>query len=178
MIIGVAGPIASGKSTLSRALATRFSAKLLSFGDYVRHVARSRGIDVSDRRALQDLGQSLVAGDVRSFVSGALDLANVSKSGDAILDGVRHHAVWTEIVTVASLNGQSAKLVFLDMPEQERQRRLAIRGLSRDQAVAQDSHACEADVQQRLKSQADLRVDALMTEAAMVAVIDRHLGIS
>jgi cytidylate kinase len=59
MIIGIAGPIASGKSTLARGLAQVFSLKLIGFGEYVRHEAQARGLDVADRRVLQDLGQSL-----------------------------------------------------------------------------------------------------------------------
>jgi dephospho-CoA kinase len=178
MIVGIAGPIASGKSTLGRALAERFSAKFVNFGDYVRHIARTRAIDISDRRALQDLGQSLVTRDVRSFVLGAFEWVNFREGNHVVLDGVRHDTVWKEVLTFASLHREAAKLIFLEMLEDERQRRLAARGLSRDEAATQESHVSETDVQLRLRDDADLLVDALQDGPAMVAAVGRYLGIS
>src|SRR4051812_5864726 len=109
MIVGIAGPIASGKSTLGRALAERFSAKLVSFGDYVRHKARTRAINISNRGALQDLGQSLVTGDVQSFVLDVFGWANFRQGSHIILDGVRHYTVWNEVLTFASSHREAAK---------------------------------------------------------------------
>lgn len=177
MIVGIAGPIASGKSALGRALAQHFSAKLISFGEYVRDQARARGIDTSNRRALQDLGQSLVAGNVQSFVERVFDWTDFHVGHHVILDGVRHSVVWNEVVNFAALHRETAKLIFLEMAEEDRQRRLAARGISRDEAASQDNHASEMDVPHRLRAEADLRVDALQDEAAMVATVRRVLGI-
>ena len=74
--MGIAGKIASGKSTLARALAARLDAQILGFGDYVRAAARSRGLDHTDRQTLQDLGQRLVTENTAAFVSGILSWAN------------------------------------------------------------------------------------------------------
>jgi dephospho-CoA kinase len=177
MIIGIAGPIASGKSTFARSLAGRHSFKLIGFGEYVRRVARARGLDAADRRVLQDLGQSLVDQDVKSFVEGVFDHANFSPAERILLDGIRHETVWDEIIAFAASQGSSAKLIFLEMPEEERQRRLSMRGLSEDQANAQDTHASEADVRDRLLNRADLRLGALQSEESMLASIAARLGL-
>jgi dephospho-CoA kinase len=177
MIIGISGPIASGKSTFARALAGSFSFKLTGFGEYVRREARSRGLDAADRRVLQDLGQSLVDRDVKSFVEGVFDQANFTPTECIVLDGIRHETVWDEIVAFASSKGSSAKLIFLNMPEEERRRRLSMRGLSQDQANAQDTHASEADVRDRLLDRADFLVDALQPEVTMLASVAARLGL-
>jgi len=177
MIIGIAGPIASGKSTLARALAQAFSLKLIGFGEYVRHEAQARGLDVSDRRVLQDFGQSLVDEDVASFVRGVLERAKVRPADRVVMDGVRHQSVWDEIVTFALSRRSAARLIFLEMPEAERRRRLSARGMSYDQVQIQDRHASEADVHARLAGKADLRLDALQDRYTMLTFIRSKLDL-
>jgi dephospho-CoA kinase len=177
MIIGIAGSIASGKSTLARALANEFSLKLIAFGDFVRQEARARGLDVGDRQVLQDLGQSLVDEDVSSFVAGVFTRADYRAEDRIVLDGVRHESVWEEISALAASHESTASLVFLVMPEEERRNRLTARGLSADQVSALDRHASEADVRVRLAEKADIRVDALQSREVMLALIAHQLGL-
>jgi dephospho-CoA kinase len=177
MIVGISGLIASGKSTFARALARRYSLKLIGFGEYVRGEAQARGLDAADRRVLQDLGQSLVDQDVKSFVGGVFDHANFSPTERIVLDGIRHETVWDEIVAFATRQGSSAKLIFLEIPEEERRRRLSVRGLPQDQANAQDTHASEADVRDRLLDRADFRLDALRSEESMLASVAARLDL-
>jgi dephospho-CoA kinase len=178
MIIGIAGPIASGKSTLARALAQEFSLKLISFGDFVRQEARVRGLDVADRQVLQDLGQSFVDEDVCSFVAEVFAHAGYRLGDRVVLDGVRHEYVWEEISVFAASHGSPARLVFLVMSEEERHKRLNARGTSSDQASALDRHASEAEVRVRLANKADVRLDALQSHGSMLALIARQLGLS
>lgn len=175
MIIGIAGPIASGKSTLARALAQEFSLKLVGFGEYVRFEAQARGLDVTDRKVLQDLGQSLVDEDVVSFVRGVFEHAKVQAADRIVLDGVRHRSVWDEIVTFTSERRSTAKLIFLQMPEADRRRRLGARGMTFNQLIVHDRHASEADVRAGLADVADLRLDALQDRDAMLASIGSRL---
>lgn len=175
MIIGIAGPIASGKSTLARALSREYSLRLIGFGEYVRHEAQARGLDTADRLVLQDLGQSLVDEDAGSFVQGVFQRAKVRSADRIVLDGVRHCSVWDEILSFASSRGSTARLIFLEMSEPERRRRLDARGMSYDQALIQDRHASEVEVHARLADRADLRLDALQERAAMLAYIGSRL---
>ena len=171
MIIGIAGPIASGKSTLARALVKKFSLKLIGFGEFVRHEAKARGMDATNRRVLQELGQSLVDEDVAAFVHSVFARADFRPADGVVMDGIRHENVWREVVAYASLHGSTARLIYLDMPDEDRHRRLEARGISSDQSLAQDLHASEADVHNRLANQAELRLDALRPEDDMLATI-------
>jgi dephospho-CoA kinase len=176
MIIGIAGKIASGKSTLARALAVRLSAKRLGFGDYVRAIAVSRGLDSGDRQTLQDLGQELVTKDPAAFVDGILTWADHKPGQSIIFDGVRHKAVWDQIAAFARRNGEEAILAYLDMPESQRQLRLTGRGLNNEIASAFDNHPSELDLDVLLQSVADLRLDAGQNSSTLVEAVLRVCG--
>jgi dephospho-CoA kinase len=177
MIVGIAGKIASGKSTLARALAARLDANLLGFGDYVRATARSRGLDHTDRQTLQDIGQQLVTDDPAAFVCGILSWVDY-KSGrqPIIFDGVRHNAVWEQITEFARRNGDTAILVYLDMPESQRQVRLAARGLDREEASVFDQHSSEREIDTHLQIAANLRLDAERHTTELVEAVLRACG--
>ena len=51
LVIGFAGRIGSGKSTLSSEVAERLGWRRASFGDYLRTVAKSSGLDEFERGA-------------------------------------------------------------------------------------------------------------------------------
>jgi dephospho-CoA kinase len=168
MYIGIAGKIASGKSTLARAVAPRLNARRLGFGDYVRSIARAQGLDASNRSVLQELGQGLATCNPSAFVGGLLSRAVCNPSEDVVIDGIRHVAIWQEIGVVAAKTGGAALLVFLDMPEATRQERLAARGLDRQTADGFDEHASESELEYRLREIADLILDARLNEAQLV----------
>jgi dephospho-CoA kinase len=177
MIVGIAGRIASGKSTLARALAGKYSFKLISFGNYVRQEAQAQGLDVSDRQVLQDFGQSLVEQSGTSFVRRVFHQANYKAEDRVVLDGVRHESVWDEIVAFGSSHRSPVALIFLEMAEEERRRRLTARGLSLDEALAQDRHKSESDVDARLSSKASIHIDGLQDQESMLATIGVRLGL-
>ena len=156
MFVGIAGKIASGKSTLARAVAVRLDARRLGFGDYVRAIAESKGLNPSDRNVLQELGQALATRDPSAFVGGLLSLADCDPAQDIVIDGVRHVPIWKEIEAIAARSARATFLVFLDMPEETRQQRLAARGLDRETADAFDRHGSEADLRAHLRGIADL----------------------
>lgn len=168
MIVGIAGKIASGKSSLARALADRLKARRLGFGDYVRFVAVSRGLNPSDRAILQNLGQDLATRDPSAFVTSVLSFAGYSPREDIVFDGVRHEAIWHAIQAVAAGNHDVTLLVFLDMPEEMRLRRLAARGLGREAAKEFDQHASESDLEVLLRKAADMTLDARLDELQLV----------
>jgi len=159
MIIGIAGKIASGKSTLARAVAVKLRARRLGFGDYVRSIALSRGLDPSDRTTLQTLGQDLATRNPAAFVGGMLSSAGYLPPENIVLDGVRHEAIWREVRALAAELHDSACLVFLDIPEEMRLQRLVTRGLDYGTASAFDRHASESDLDARLRMAADLILD-------------------
>jgi dephospho-CoA kinase len=176
MIIAIAGQIGSGKSTLSRILASRLNAKLLAFGDYVRARARRQGLDANSRSMLQDLGQRL-ANDPATFVKDALSWIEYGRGDRCIIDGVRHKAVWEEITNISRRINEDAKLVFLSVTGPERERRLLARGLEIDAIATFDNHPSERDVSHYFYEAADLRLDGRQTTAELVEIIVRSLGV-
>jgi dephospho-CoA kinase len=177
MIVGIAGKIASGKSTLARALAARLGAKHLGFGDYVRATAQSRGLDHTDRLTLQNLGQQLVTDDPAAFVCGILSWADYKSAHRPIIfDGVRHNVVWEQIMEFARRNGDNAILVYLDMPESRRQARLAARGLDKEAASAFDQHSSEREIDTHLQSAVNLRLNAELDTIELAEAVLRACG--
>jgi len=70
-VVAIAGRIASGKTTVAQELSVRVGCPYASFGAYVRVVAHRRGLN-SDRPALQQLGEQLIAEGWTQFVEGVV----------------------------------------------------------------------------------------------------------
>lgn len=91
VVLGLAGKIASGKSTLSVHFAKAVGWPSVSFGDYVRTVTRQRGLNDSRREILQDVGASLVAENCEEFCRAVVSQAEQWRPGaPLVIDGVRH----------------------------------------------------------------------------------------
>ena len=69
--LGFSGKIGSGKTTISEYVANLLSWPKVSFGDYVREIARQQKTDLS-RSALQTIGASLVEQDCEGFCRSVL----------------------------------------------------------------------------------------------------------
>src|SRR5438105_3821546 len=93
VVLGVAGKIASGKSTLSTAFAETVGWPHASFGDYVRSVAREQGLDPSNRETLQKIGASLVDRDCEAFCRDVLAEADWKPGQPLVIEGIRHAEV-------------------------------------------------------------------------------------
>jgi len=117
-IIGIAGQIGSGKTSLARELCSRLNWKLISFGSFVRSEAKRRGIRI-DRVALQQLGEDLIAElGPDEFVRQVLFSDKINSN--MVIDGIRHVEIWQAIQVIAP----KSILVFLDVPEETRIARL------------------------------------------------------
>jgi dephospho-CoA kinase len=176
MLIALAGPMGSGKSTVSRALAEKLNAKILGFGDYVRVCARELGLDPDDRTELQDLGQRLVVNDPVAFVRNAIQWAGYQHGKRIVLDGVRHEIVWDAIPSAIGIeNAERVLLIYLDVPADERTDRLRARGISDDAIVSFNAHPSESDLKQRLSPKADILLDSRQPLPILVATVLRSL---
>ncbi|WP_420323233.1 AAA family ATPase [Kribbella sindirgiensis] len=118
------GEIASGKSTLARALADLCPhATLASFGDVVRAEVRRLGMPMS-RQSMQDAGQTLTGGGWERFVN--LLLARMAPRATlSIVDGIRHRAA---LDCIRDQCGDSCVLVGVRVSSAEQLRRLRLRG--------------------------------------------------
>ncbi len=122
-VVSLAGKRGSGKSTIASALEQRGFARA-AFGGFVRTVATARGIG-HDVPALEALGVTLIAElGWEDFCRQVL--AGTEKANRVVVDGVRHGAALDTIRRIVLPD--RAALVFVEVDEGERARRLRARG--------------------------------------------------
>src|ERR1700683_879321 len=140
MIVAFAGRIASGKSAVSRALATHYGVPWVSFGNAVRTEAERRGLGDS-RQTLQDLGDELIADGWDGFC--ALVIGQVGWDGRQMLvvDGVRHRGAMRALQEQASLF-----VVFVAASEERRSAWNAERGITDADAAMAEHHPNEIEL--------------------------------
>lgn len=155
LAIGLVARPASGKTTLAEELAATLRWPRVSFGDYVRSVARERNLPLS-RESLQELGTALIAAGWDGFVEAVLRQASRADGQGLVIDGIRHHmAIRTLRTAVAPLR---LCVVYLEVPNETRLERLRERGVTDSIELARiDSHSTEVEVND-LRSIADISV--------------------
>ena len=154
-VLAFAGKIGSGKSTLSEEVANALQWKRASFGDYVRTVAKSQGLETS-REVLQELGASL-AKKPEEFCRAMLAHYGWQSGEPLVIDGVRHKEILDALrLIVAPLE---VRVVYLDIDEEKRHQRLMQEEEGDPKKLAQvESHSTEQQVGDLLPKIADLKV--------------------
>ena len=157
IVLGFAGSIASGKSTLSIEVAKALGWQRVSFGDYVRTVANCQGLRES-REVLQAVGASLINQGVEQFCKSVLEQLNWKPGQPLVVDGIRHAEV---VLTLRRLVAPSEfLLIFVMVNESTRETRLIEKGLTHWGQLQQiEAHSTEVQVQTVLLEMADLTVD-------------------
>lgn len=165
VVVGFAGKIASGKSSVSQAVAGRLGLPRASFGDYVRNQAKLRGLE-QDRDTLQSIGAELVEKGLEQFCRAVLLEVGYTSGGGAVIDGIRHA---TAIDVLKQLTTPSRFfLVFVRVDELEREVRLRKRdGRDFQDRLRIDSHSTESDVEQ-LAARADIVIDGAVPLSELV----------
>jgi dephospho-CoA kinase len=165
-VLAFCGASLVGKSTVARGLATMLDIPYVSFGDYVRTVARRLKGRTATRKELQDIGQELVDSDPHNFCQDVLAKISIPKNGPLVVDGLRHSRIFAELRTI--LPGFTIHLIFL---EADRETRI-IRGenIAESELMRMDSHEVEKD-QEWLRSHADIVVNATANPDDILDVI-------
>ena len=169
LVLGFAGKIGSGKSTISEEVARTLGWSRASFGDYLRSRAKSSGFGQS-REVLQEIGASLVENDTKEFCRAVLAHYKWNAGEPLVIDGIRHAEVVEALRTlVAPLE---LRLIFLDVPEDQRLARLQ----KVDEAVAEnllevESHSTELQVKDRLRELADLKLAGTRPVEELVSTV-------
>jgi transcriptional regulator with XRE-family HTH domain len=169
LVVAFAGRIGSGKSTISSGVAKALGWAHASFGDYLRTVARSSGLDES-REVLQELGATLVSKSADDFCRAVLTHYQWSAGEPLVIDGVRHAEVVEALRSlVAPLE---LRLVFLDVNDNARFERLerVDESMSRHLAVVED-HSTELEVRGNLSSLANLRLSGEQPVGELVTTV-------
>ncbi len=114
LYIGVAGVIASGKTTVTKAIAQNYSLQVLSFGGVLREYCLRNSI-IPSRSNLQNLGQNLITQlGQRGFMHWTMENASsISWKNGIILDGFRHKDVYKEFKFIFP----NSILIFCDCPK-------------------------------------------------------------
>lgn len=176
MIITLAGAIGSGKTTLGETLAAKRRAPRTGFGDYVRHLAMDRGLDITQRTVLQDLGHDLVEADAPGFLDGALAWSGHQPGDDLVLDGLRHMKILAALRDRAAMGLDQVVLIYLDTPLEIRRARVAQRGVRPTDIAADEAHPAERDLTQRLRDAADLILPGDQPIEDLEAQVQAYLG--
>lgn len=156
-MLAFSGGIASGKSTISTAVAQVLRCPRVSFGTYIRKEASRRGLG-SDRGTLQALGEKLVEEDARVLCAGVLAQVGGWSPGAAIVvDGVRHADVARMLRAVAAPS--EFRLIHVAADGVTRAIRFAARGEDAARFETFDEHSTERETAMILPEMADLVVD-------------------
>jgi|GEM_PF-206931 len=157
VVLAFSGKIASGKSTLSAEVAKVLDWKRASFGDYVRIVAKSQGLEPS-REVLQDLGESL-AKTPEEFCKAMLAHFGWQSGEPVVIDGVRHREVVEALRRIVA--PLELRLVFVDVADEQRRERFIRKGdVTPEKMPEIEKHSTEKQVSTVLPDIADLTVSA------------------
>jgi cytidylate kinase len=177
VVLGLTGQIASGKSTLAKGLAATLGWHRVSFGGYVRQVAKDSGYD-EERKTLQNVGQHLL--DTRGAEQFCVDVLEAQAGAfvpgqNLVVDGVRHERVADAL---ASLVYPSAfALIVLRVDQRTRERRLELREGEGLQALHEaDRHPTEFDVIRALRRQAGLTLVSTRPSGELVRTVREWLA--
>ena len=155
-IIAFAGQRGSGKTTISEGVAKVLNWQRASFGEYLRAAAKRQGVDADATENLQELGASL-AKDPDRFCDAVLTFSKWEAGEPLIVEGVRHGSILESLRRkVAPLE---VRLVYLDIGEAERVKRLSLREFSTQERIdAVEKHSTESQVKRILSDAADFHV--------------------
>jgi dephospho-CoA kinase len=159
VILGIAGKMGSGKSTVSHEFAEAMGWPYASFGNYVRHVARQQGLNEGSTEVLQEIGEDLVERDPKGFCRSVLEYANWQPDQSLIIDGIRHVEVTTALQQLTAPS--KFVLTYVDVDENTRKDRLIReRGVRPEQLERLEAHPTEAQVKSKLPQLADYHLNA------------------
>jgi len=169
VVIGFAGRIGSGKSTLSMEVAKMLGWPRASFGDYLRSVAKGSGLDES-REVLQELGASLIEKGVEDFCRAVLAHYKWSAGEPLVIDGIRHAEVVEALRKVVA--PLEVRIVYVDVGDDKRLERLRRMDESMPGKFKEiESHSTEQQVKELLPALADLRLAGDRPVSELVSVI-------
>jgi adenylate kinase family enzyme len=157
LVVALAGPPSSGKSSVAASIGAEWQAPVLGFGDYVRQEASSRGL-TNERGALQDLGQELLEKQgAEEFCRSVLAAqGRAAAELPVIWDGVRHLPVLEALRRIYA--PAPVVLAYLQPPESTRRERVLDRAESEAASPEQwAAHQTESHLNE-LKRRADLVV--------------------
>ena len=156
-VVAFAGKIGSGKTSISTMVSRVLGCKRASFGDYVRNVVSTRGLELT-RENLQRVGTEILEANTFEFCRNVLSYSGWSQGEPLVIDGLRHSEtipVLNQLVSPTRL-----QVVYMEIDDQSRLERLGICGETQVALLASaDAHSSEQQLT-ALHDIADLIVDS------------------
>lgn len=158
-MVGLAGPIGSGKTSVAQGIANALKCPIVSFGTYVRELSARSGRGHS-RQVLHEISEELIASlGLYQLTQNVLASIVWNRKQSLVVDGIRHANV------IAALRAQVAPLpvivVYLDARHDLRRERFIARdNLSAQEFDAFELHPIEQNVGTQVRALADLIVTA------------------
>lgn len=176
--IAICGPISSGKSSIIRSLSKEFDWDIISFGDYVRFIAKTKSLEIT-RSILQEVGEELIKStDPEYFLKKVIEF-NDPKSNIHLYDGVRH----LKIVDALQQIYPVTSIIFLHISDFDRYNRYISRSATGDPLVSFDdfielsSRPTEKEITD-ISLRANLCIDASLPIASVLEQVIHHLRLS
>lgn len=156
-VLSFTAPIEAGKTTISTGVAIRLVVPRVGFGDYLRGLARDRGLEMT-REVLQDLGDELISHDVRAFCEDVLRQQPWQPGRPLIIDGVRHIEVLDALSEM--LSPAKVYLIYINVDRTTQVKRLRNDTLRHQKSLEElERHPTELQVRSKLPDRASLVLD-------------------
>jgi len=115
MLFGIAGPTASGKTTVTEHIVSVYQAEHMRYSQILSEIAMERGLDPSDKATLQHLYVSLREERGEAWLSEVI--AERAKAGSAehlVIEGNRRQVDLETLAAVAQARHEDWVLIFID----------------------------------------------------------------
>ncbi len=172
-VICFSGSIGSGKTTISSILASALGWKWVSFGEYVRKIARELSIGYS-RRELQYVSDVLIKQGWEIFCRSVLKEVQWNESENLIVDGVRHYEAITTLRDIC--HPAKVFLIYLSISKAEQYKRVKSKGItSHSELLEIEAHPSESQVSSELRKIADMVFDGSQPKNKVVKEIEEWM---
>lgn len=124
MLIGIAGPTASGKTTVAARLERDHGARRLRYSEILAEIARERGLDPDDKETLQDLFTSIRDERGEDWLTVELKERAVKIDNPMlVIEGNRRRVDLETLKDVAKARQETLHFIFIDAGIETRRKR-------------------------------------------------------
>ena len=154
MLFGIAGPTASGKTTVTQFLMEEYNAPQMRYSEVLSEIAAERGLDPTDKATLQDLytSEKETRGE-RWLATEIADRAQALASEHLIIEGNRLKVDLDTLTLVAQVRHEDWILIFIDASTatrfkryNERLKRQGKEPITRDAFTILENKPTEAEI--------------------------------
>lgn len=151
------GPIGSGKTSISKQVASSLGYGWNGFGATVKRIAMERSIPI-EREKLQALGEHLITSDPNELCRRVMQEAGSEAARPVIIDGLRHAHIRNILERLSSPRG--VVCIYVHVDDVTRFDRIAERdGSTPEKIRALDLHSTEVEVGGAIRDLADFVAD-------------------